>query len=173
MERRAIILRLAAKTKREGWQSWYKNIAEGAADTKNKCMQSEYSLHAATFFHPSYIPSPRAEVLHVETTRAEAFRLPVRAEVLQRCELDSRKFAAARSLDMTPPLFFPCSSYSPSVSETFVSGGTFLAKRASSEDHSLPALCAPCYTTLRSRFLLVDGGLMERRASILRLAAKH
>jgi len=35
------------------------------------------------------------------------FRLSVPAEVLQRCELDSRKFAAVFALDISPPLFLP------------------------------------------------------------------
>jgi hypothetical protein len=89
-----------------------------------------------------------------------AFRPPVPAEVLlQRCELDSRRFAAVLALDISPPLFLPCSSYYPKKVE-----GVKTIPRP------LPicALNAP----LMFLFVLFDGGLMERRASILRLAAQ-
>ncbi len=72
--------------------------------------------------------------LVIKTKKGEvllaAFCPPVPAEVLQRCELDSRKFSLVCTLCISP-LFLLCSSYSPSP------------------------------------VLLVDGGLVERRANII------
>jgi hypothetical protein len=55
--------------------------------------------------------------LSTETKRAEeilaALRPLIPAEVLQICELDSCKFAAVRSLDISSPLFLPCHSIIP------------------------------------------------------------
>jgi hypothetical protein len=86
-----------------------------------------------------------------------AFRPPVPAEVLlERCELDSRRFAAVLALDIYPPLFLPCSSYYPKKVEGV---------------KTIPRPLRIC-ALLMSQFVLFDGVLMERRASILRLAAQ-
>jgi hypothetical protein len=52
------------------------------------------------------------------------FHPPVPAELLQRCELDPRKFAAVRAVDISPPLFLLCLHILPPAK-----------KRAWSEEH--------------------------------------